>query len=1077
MVYEKVPTDLKFVEREREVEKFWKDNDIFQKSIDSRKEGETYTFYDGPPTANGKPHIGHVLTRVIKDMIPRYRTMKGYMVPRKAGWDTHGLPVELEVEKKLGLDGKEQIEEYGLEPFIKHCKESVWKYKGMWEDFSSTVGFWADMDNPYVTYDNNFIESEWWALKQIWDKKLLYKGFKIVPYCPRCGTPLSSHEVAQGYKSVKERSAVVRFKVIGEDAYFLAWTTTPWTLPSNVALCVNPDEPYVKVKAADGYTYYMAQALLDKVLSGLAVKAGQTVDGKELATDEDGKVTESVSGEGVDYTVLEKYTGKDLEYKEYEPLFECAGEAAKKQHKKGHFVTCDTYVTMSDGTGIVHIAPAFGEDDAKVGRNYDLPFVQFVDGKGELTAETPYAGLFVKKADPEVLKDLDKEGKLFDAPKFEHDYPFCWRCDTPLIYYARESWFIKMTDPEVKANLIANNKTMNWIPETIGTGRFGAWLENVQDWGISRNRYWGTPLNIWQCEDCGDMMSIGSIEELKEKSENCPDNIELHRPYIDAVTCKCGKCGGTMKRVPEVIDCWFDSGSMPFAQHHYPFENKELFEQQFPAKFISEAVDQTRGWFYSLLAISTLLFNKAPYENVIVLGHVQDADGQKMSKSKGNAVDPMEALNKHGADAIRWYFYENSAPWLPNRFHDKAVTEGQRKFMGTIWNTYAFFVLYANIDEFDATKYTLEYDKLPVMDKWILSKLNTVVKTVDENLNNYKITETARTLEDFVDELSNWYVRRCRERFWAKGMEQDKINAYMTLYTTLVTLCKAAAPMIPFMTESIYRNLVCSIDKNAPISVHLCDFPEVHEEWIDKELEDNMEDVLNAVVIGRACRNATNIKNRQPIGKMFIKASWKLNEFFTDIIADELNVKSVEYKDDVRDFTSYTFKPQLKTLGPKYGKFLGEIRKQLTELDGNKAMDDLNNTGFITLQVNGQDIQLEKADLLIEMTQMEGYVANSDKGITVVMDTNLTPELIEEGFVREIVSKIQTMRKDAGFEVMDRINVYVSGNEKIADLMERNAEQVKSVVLADDIIASEAKGFVKEWNINGEDVTLGVEKK
>ena len=1076
MVYEKVPTDLKFVEREREVEKFWKDNDIFQKSIDSRKEGETYTFYDGPPTANGKPHIGHVLTRVIKDMIPRYRTMKGYMVPRKAGWDTHGLPVELEVEKKLGLDGKEQIEEYGLEPFIKHCKESVWKYKGMWEDFSSTVGFWADMDNPYVTYDNNFIESEWWALKQIWDKKLLYKGFKIVPYCPRCGTPLSSHEVAQGYKSVKERSAVVRFKVAGEDAYFLAWTTTPWTLPSNVALCVNPDETYVKVKAADGYTYYMAEALLDKVLAGLAVKTGQTVDGKELATDEDGKVAENISGKGVDYTVLEKFAGKALEYKEYEPLFACAGEAAAKQHKKGHFVTCDTYVTMSDGTGIVHIAPAFGEDDAKVGRKYDLPFVQFVDGKGELTEETPYAGLFVKKADPEVLKDLDKEGKLFDAPKFEHDYPFCWRCDTPLIYYARESWFIKMTDPEVKANLIANNKKINWIPETIGTGRFGAWLENVQDWGISRNRYWGTPLNIWQCEDCGEMMSIGSIAELKEKSDNCPDNIELHRPYIDAVTCKCGKCGGTMKRVPEVIDCWFDSGSMPFAQHHYPFENKDLFEQQFPAKFISEAVDQTRGWFYSLLAISTLLFNKAPYENVIVLGHVQDADGQKMSKSKGNAVDPMEALNKHGADAIRWYFYENSAPWLPNRFHDKAVTEGQRKFMGTIWNTYAFFVLYANIDDFDATKYTLEYDKLPVMDKWILSKLNTVVKTVDDNLNNYKITETARTLEDFVDELSNWYVRRCRERFWAKGMEQDKINAYMTLYTTLVTLCKTAAPMIPFMTESIYRNLVCSIDKSAPISVHLCDFPKVQEDWIDKELEDNMEDVLNAVVIGRACRNATNIKNRQPIGRMFIKAPWKLNEFFTDIIADELNVKSVEYKDDVRDFTSYTFKPQLKTLGPKYGKFLGEIRKQLTELDGNKAMDELNNVGFITLQVNGQDIRLEKADLLIEMTQMEGYVANSDKGITVVMDTNLTPELIEEGFVREIVSKIQTMRKDAGFEVMDRIKVYVSGNDRIADLMQRNAEQVKSVVLADDIIASEAEGFVKEWNINGENVTLGVEK-
>ena len=1037
MVYEKVSPELNFVDREKQVEKFWKENDIFEKSIENRKEGETYTFYDGPPTANGKPHIGHVLTRVIKDMIPRYRTMKGYMVPRKAGWDTHGLPVELEVEKKLGLDGKEQIEEYGLEPFIKHCKESVWKYKGMWEDFSSTVGFWADMDNPYVTYDNNFIESEWWALKQIWDKGLLYKGFKIVPYCPRCGTPLSSHEVAQGYKAVKERSAVVRFKVVGEDAYFLAWTTTPWTLPSNVALCVNPDETYVKVKAADGYTYYMAEALLDKVLGGLAVKAGQTVKGESL--DEDAK---DANGAGIDYEVLETYKGKDLEYKEYEPLYQCAADCAAKQHKKGHFVTCDTYVTMSDGTGIVHIAPAFGEDDAKVGRKYDLPFVQFVDGKGDLTEETPYAGLFVKKADPEVLKDLDKEGKLFDAPKFEHDYPFCWRCDTPLIYYARESWFIKMTDPEVKAN-----------------------------------RYWGTPLNIWQCEDCGEMLSIGSIAELKEHSDNCPDDIELHRPYIDAVTCKCGKCGGTMKRVPEVIDCWFDSGSMPFAQHHYPFENKELFEQQFPAKFISEAVDQTRGWFYSLLAISTLLFNKAPYENVIVLGHVQDADGQKMSKSKGNAVDPFDALQKHGADAIRWYFYENSAPWLPNRFHDKAVTEGQRKFMGTIWNTYAFFVLYANIDDFDATKYTLEYDKLPVMDKWILSKLNTMVKTVDDNLNNYKITETARVLEDFVDELSNWYVRRCRERFWAKGMEQDKINAYMTLYTTLVTLCKAAAPMIPFMTESIYRNLVCSIDKTAPISVHLCDFPKVNEDWIDTKLEENMEDVLNAVVIGRACRNATNIKNRQPIGKMFIKAPWKLDDFFTNIIADELNVKSVEYKDDVRDFTSYTFKPQLKTLGPKYGKFLGEIRKQLSELDGNKAMDDLNNAGYITLSVNGQDIQLEKADLLIEMVQAEGYVANSDKGITVVMDTKLTPELIEEGFIRELVSKIQTMRKDAGFEVMDRINVYVSGNDKIAALMEKNAEQVKAVVLADNIIAGEAKGFTKDWNINGEDVTLGVEKQ
>ena len=1071
MVYEKVSSDMNFVDREKQVEKFWKDNDIFQKSIDNRKKGETYTFYDGPPTANGKPHIGHVLTRVIKDMIPRYRTMKGYMVPRKAGWDTHGLPVELELEKELGLDGKEQIEEYGLEPFIKKCKESVWKYKGMWEDFSSTVGFWADMDNPYITYDDNFIESEWWALKQIWDKGLLYKGFKIVPYCPRCGTPLSSHEVAQGYKAVKESSAVVRFKCVGEDAYFLAWTTTPWTLPSNVALCVNPEETYVKVKAADGYTYYMAEALLDKVLGGLAVKAGQTVNGTAV---EEG--TEVGSGAGVDYEVLETYKGKDLEYKEYEPLYQCAADVAAKQHKKGHFVTCDDYVTMSDGTGIVHIAPAFGEDDAKVGRKYDLPFVQFVDGKGELTKETPYAGLFVKKADPEVLKDLDKEGKLFDAPKFEHDYPYCWRCDTPLIYYARESWFIKMSDPEVKANLIANNKTINWIPETIGTGRFGAWLENVQDWGISRNRYWGTPLNIWVCDDCGEMLSIGSKAELKEHSDNCPDDIELHRPYIDAVTCTCPKCKGKMKRVPEVIDCWFDSGSMPFAQHHYPFENKEVFEQQFPAKFISEAVDQTRGWFYSLLAISTLLFNKAPYENVIVLGHVQDADGQKMSKSKGNAVDPFDALQKHGADAIRWYFYENSAPWLPNRFHDKAVTEGQRKFMGTIWNTYAFFVLYANIDDFDATKYTLEYDKLPVMDKWILSKLNTLVKTVDNNLANYKITETARALEDFVDELSNWYVRRCRERFWAKGMEQDKINAYMTLYTTLVTLCKAAAPMIPFMTESIYRNLVCSIDKTAPISIHLCDFPEVKEEWIDKELEDNMEDVLNAVVIGRACRNSTNIKNRQPIGKLYIKADWKLNEYFTAIIADELNVKEVEYTDDVRAFTSYSFKPQLKTLGPKYGKHLNAIRAALSTLDGNATMDELNAKGSFTINADGEDVVLEKDDVLIEMTQKEGFVASSDKGITVVMDTNLTPELIEEGFVREIVSKIQTMRKDAGFEVMDKITVYVDGNDKLADLMVKNAKQIKSVVLADAIETGKTAGFTKDWDINGEKVVLAVEK-
>ena len=1051
MVYEKVTPDLNFVEREKKTEKFWRDNNVFQKSIDNRKKGETYTFYDGPPTANGKPHIGHVLTRVIKDMIPRYRTMKGYMVPRKAGWDTHGLPVELEVEKMLGLDGKEQIEEYGLEPFIKHCKESVWKYKGMWEDFSNTVGFWADMDNPYVTYDNNFIESEWWALKEIWNKGLLYKGYKIVPYCPRCGTPLSSHEVAQGYKSVKERSAIVRFKVVGEDAYFLAWTTTPWTLPSNVALCVNPDETYCKVKAADGYTYYMAEALLDKVLGG-------------LANEEEGVKA---------YEVLETYKGKDLEYKEYEPLYACAGEAAAKQNKKGHYVTCDSYVTMTDGTGIVHIAPAFGEDDSKVGKKYDLPFVQFVDGKGELTAETPYAGVFVKKADPMVLADLDKEGKLFDAPKFEHDYPFCWRCDTPLIYYARESWFIKMT--AVKDDLIRNNNTINWIPESIGKGRFGAWLENVQDWGISRNRYWGTPLNVWECE-CGCQHSIGSIAELKEMSDNCPDDIELHRPYIDAVTIKCPKCGRQMHRVPEVIDCWFDSGSMPFAQHHYPFENKDLFEQQFPAKFISEAVDQTRGWFYSLLAISTLLFNKAPYENVIVLGHVQDADGQKMSKSKGNAVDPFDALQKHGADAIRWYFYENSAPWLPNRFHDKAVTEGQRKFMGTIWNTYAFFVLYANIDNFDATQYKLEYDKLPVMDKWILSKLNTLIKTVDNNLNDYKITETARALEDFVDELSNWYVRRSRERFWAKGMEQDKINAYMTLYTCLVTLAKCAAPMIPFMTEDIYQNLVRSIDKTAPESIHLCDFPAANEAWINKELEDDMEDVMNVVVIGRACRNAANIKNRQPIGNMFIKAPWTLGGFYVDIIKDELNVKNVEFKDDVRAYTSYTFKPQLKTLGPKYGKILNDIRKALAELDGNAAMEQLNNLGYLKLNVAGQEIDLGKDDLLIDMAQTEGYVADSYAQITVVLETTLTPELVEEGFVREIISKVQQMRKEAGFEVMDKIAVYLEGNDKLEEIVRKNEELIKSEVLADEVGYDSVKGFTKEWNINGESVTMGVEK-
>ena len=1050
-MYDKVPTNRNVVEHEKEVEKFWKEQDIFKKSMENRKEGETYTFYDGPPTANGKPHIGHVLTRVIKDMIPRYRTMKGYQVPRKAGWDTHGLPVELEVEKALGLDGKDQIEKYGVEPFIKKCKESVWKYKGMWEDFSNTVGFWADMDDPYVTYHNTFIESEWWALKKIWDKGLLYKGFKIVPYCPRCGTPLSAQEVAQGYKDVKERSAIVRFKVKDEDAYILAWTTTPWTLPSNIALCVNPEEDYAKVKAADGYTYYMAVALLDTVLG----KLGDEENGVKA------------------YEVLETYKGQDLEYKEYEPLYQCAYDCAAKQNKKAFYVTCDTYVTLTDGTGVVHIAPAFGEDDAKVGRKYDMPFVQLVDEKGEMGKTTPFAGLFVKKADPEVLKDLDGRGLLFDAPKFEHSYPHCWRCDTPLIYYARESWFIKMT--AVKDDLIANNNTINWIPESIGKGRFGDWLENVQDWGISRNRYWGTPLNIWECE-CGCQHSIGSIEELKSMSDNCPDEIELHRPYIDNVTIKCPKCGKEMHRVPEVIDCWFDSGSMPFAQYHYPFENQELFEKHFPADFISEAVDQTRGWFYSLLAISTLIFNKAPYKNVIVLGHVQDENGQKMSKSKGNAVDPFDALEKYGADAIRWYFYINSAPWLPNRFHGKAVTEGQRKFMGTLWNTYAFFVLYANIDEFDATKYTLDYDKLSVMDKWLLSKMNTMIQTVDDNLANYRIPETARALQEFVDDMSNWYVRRSRERFWAKGMEQDKINAYMTLYTALVNVSKAAAPMIPFMTEDIYRNLVCSIDKTAPESVHLCDFPKADMAHVDKELEANMDEVLKIVVMGRACRNTANIKNRQPIANMFVKAPKELPEYFADIIRDELNSKKVTFTQDVKDFTSYSFKPQLKTVGPKYGKLLGGIKQALSALDGNQAMDELKDKGSLTLDINGSEVVLYETDLLIDTAQIEGYVSEQDNDITVVLDTNLTPELIEEGFVRELISKVQTMRKEAGFEVMDRIRLYAADNEKILTVLKDHMDEIKDEVLADEIVLGSIAGYEKEWSINGESVRMGVEK-
>ncbi|MEE3393555.1 MAG: isoleucine--tRNA ligase [Lachnospiraceae bacterium] len=1073
-MYKKVSTDLDFVGREKEVEDFWNKEDIFRKSMKAREGCPKYVFYDGPPTANGKPHIGHVLTRVIKDMIPRYRTMKGYYVPRKAGWDTHGLPVELEVEKSLGLDGKEQIEEYGLEPFIKKCKESVWKYKGMWEDFSSRVGFWADMDDPYVTYHDSFIESEWWALKQIWDKGLLYKGFKIVPYCPRCGTPLSSHEVAQGYKKVKERSAIVRFRLKDENACFLAWTTTPWTLPSNVALCVNPDETYVKVKAADGYTYYLAEALADKVLSGLAKKNAFEVN-KKAGMDEKEACAEAERVTAPDYEVISLCKGSELENIEYLPIYECAGEAAEKQKKKAHFVTCDSYVTMTDGTGIVHIAPAFGEDDSRIGKNYDLPFVQFVDSKGSMTEETPFAGKFVKDADPLVLKDLAERNILFEAPKFEHDYPFCWRCDTPLIYYARESWFIKMT--AVRDDLVRNNDTVNWIPESIGKGRFGDWLKNIQDWGVSRNRYWGTPLNIWECEDCHHQISIGSREELEKLSGN-PDakTVELHRPYIDQITIRCPHCGKTMRRVPEVIDCWFDSGAMPFAQHHYPFENKELFDEQFPAQFISEAVDQTRGWFYSLMAESTLLFNKAPYQNVIVLGHVQDENGQKMSKSKGNAVDPMEALDQFGADAIRWYFYINSAPWLPNKFHEKAVREGQRKFMGTLWNTYAFYVLYANIDNFDATKYTLDYDSLAVIDKWLLSKLNTTIGEVDSDLANYRIPEAAKALQEFVDDMSNWYVRRTRSRFWAKGMEQDKINAYMTLYTALVNISKAAAPMVPFITEEIYRNLVVTIDRNAPESIHLCDFPEVNEAHIDKDLEAHMDAVLKVVNLGRACRNEANIKNRQPLNEMFFKADIDLSDFYVDIIKEELNVKKAAQVADTGAFSSYTFKPLLKSLGRRFGKDINTVKNILADVDGKAAMDEINETGSLTIELNGQKEQIAKEDLLIEQAQTEGFETLEDHGTVVSISTVLTPELIEEGFVREIISKLQTMRKDAGFEVMDHISIGVKDNDKVAGIIESHREEIMKAAMASDFTKGSTDGFEKEWNLNGEHVVLSVKK-
>ena len=1036
-MYNKVDTNLNFVEREKEIEKFWEEHDIFKKQVHQHEDADVFTFYDGPPTANGKPHIGHVLTRVIKDMIPRYQAMKGHKTIRKAGWDTHGLPVELEVEKLLGINGKEQIEEYGIEPFVEKCKESVWKYEGMWEEFSKAVGYWADMKDPYVTYHNDYIESVWWALKEIWNKGLLYKGHKIVPYCPRCGTPLSSHEVAQGYKDIKEKSAFVRFKAKGEDAYFLAWTTTPWTLPSNLALCVNPEITYVKVKQGD-YTYYMAKELCEKVL-------------------------------GEDYTILEEMPGKSLEYKEYEPLYPYA--LNKLNGKKAFIVTCDDYVTTTDGSGIVHMAPAFGEDDSRVCLGYGIAFVLLFDAIGCMTADTDWPGVFVKKADPKILKDLEEKGLLFSAPNFEHSYPHCWRCDTPLLYYARETWFIRMT--AVRDKLIANNKTINWIPESIGKGRFGDWLEHVQDWGLSRNRYWGTPLNIWECE-CGHQHAIGSIEELKSMSDNCPDDIELHRPFIDAVTIKCPHCGKEMHRVPEVIDCWFDSGSMPFAQWHYPFENKELFEEQFPADFISEAVDQTRGWFYSLIAISTLLFDKAPYKNVIVLGHVLDAQGRKMSKSKGNAVEPMKALAQHGADAIRWYFYENSAPWLPNRFHDAAVQEGQRKFMGTLWNTYAFFVLYANIDKFDVSKYSLEYDKLSVLDKWCLSRLNTLIKTVDEDLNSYKITEAAKALQEFVDELSNWYVRRSRDRFWAKETDQNKINAYMTLYTVLTTVIKLAAPMIPFMTEAIYQNLVLNSEKDAPESVHLCAYPVANEVFIDSELEKTMDLVLKAVVLGRAARNEANIKNRQPIALMYVKAPFELNEFYTKIVEEELNVKKVEFKDNMDEYLNYEIKPQFKVLGPKYGKQMKEIAAALAKVDGQKAKVELEATKTLKLELSSGEITLVPEDLDVKMTQTEGFAAQRDGDVTIAISTVLTDELIEEGFVREIISKVQTMRKENGFEVTDRITIFAQGNEKIAKLMQDNAETIKKITLADELVYDKLDGFTKEWNINGEKVTLGV---
>ena len=1037
-MYKKVSTDLSFVDREKEIIEFWKQNDIFEKSMQNREGGEIYTFFDGPPTANGRPHIGHVLTRVIKDLIPRYRTMKGYHVLRKAGWDTHGLPVELEVEKALGISGKPEIEKYGIEDFITKCKESVFTYKSEWEDMSDRVGFWADMDNPYVTLDNNYIESEWWALKTIWDKGLLYKGHKIMPYCPRCGTSLSSHEVAQGYKDVKENSLIAKFIVSGkENEYILAWTTTPWTLPSNVALCVNPYESYVKIAVGDE-KYILAKALLDKVI-------------KE------------------EYEIIEEYVGTDLVGTKYEPLY------SFKTPEEGKYceVVADNYVTMEDGTGIVHIAPAFGEDDARVGKDNGLGFLNLVNTQGNMVDEVePWKGMFVKDVDKHVIRDLKDRNQLFEVIPFEHSYPFCWRCDTPLLYYACDTWFIKMSS--IRDRLLKNNDTVNWMPDNIKHGRFGNFLENVIDWGLSRSRYWGTPLPIWECS-CGHRECIGSIAELKEKGQNVPENIELHKPYVDNVFLTCPQCGKDMKRVSEVIDCWFDSGSMPFAQWHYPFENKEIFDQNFPADFISEAIDQTRGWFYTLMAISTLIFDKAPYKNVIVLGHVQDKNGQKMSKHKGNVVNPWDVLNKQGSDAARWYFYSNSAPWLPNRFFDEAVSESQRKFMGTLWNTYAFYVLYADIDNFDPTKYTLDKDKISILDKWILSKLNKTITSVDNFLMNYKITEATRVINQFTDELSNWYVRRCRERFWASELTEDKINAYMTLYTVLVEFSKVCAPFIPFMTEQIYQNLVLSVDKNATESIHLCDFPVANPEFDFPEVEEDMDTIRKVVMLGRACRNTANVKNRQPISTIFVQTKEKVNTDYNYIILEELNVKNVEFVEDASQFISYNFKPQLRTMGPKYGKIVKAIFEEVNKMDGAEIMAKLNAGDTVSLVVEGTDVTFSAEDVLVETIKKDGYVSETDNGCTIVLDTNLTPELLEEGFVRELISKIQTMRKDSGFEVQDNIKIGFVGSDNIKGIFERNNEEISAQTLAKEISEGVCE-CAKEWNINGEKVSICIKK-